>query len=97
MASGLFTLIVLSLSIIRPPPSPTCHSSAFQVKPSPAPPHPPHWQANPPPAAPGHTKPQKSFCPLARSPCWILAAIFSSWSHVLGGVPYPYSRRRSFR
>src|ERR1700730_13273367 len=54
IACGLFTLIVLSSSMIRPPPSEACHSSALQVKAS--------------EAAPCHTKPQDSFLPLARSP-----------------------------
>src|SRR5260370_42210994 len=53
IAAGLFTLIVPSLSIIRPPPSATCHSKALQVKDS--------------AAAPGQTQPQKSFLPVARS------------------------------
>src|ERR1700731_4251171 len=41
MASGLFTLIVLSPSMIRPPPSPTSPSPPFPGKPSPPPPPPP--------------------------------------------------------
>ena len=32
IAAALFTLIVPSFSIIRPPPSATCHSKALQVK-----------------------------------------------------------------
>src|ERR1700722_18173666 len=31
IAAGLFTLMVLSRSIIRPPPADTCHSRALQV------------------------------------------------------------------
>ncbi len=31
IAAGLFTLIVRSRSMIRPPPAATCHSSALQV------------------------------------------------------------------
>src|SRR6516164_9406801 len=33
IALGLFTPIVPSASMMRPPPSPICHSSALQVKP----------------------------------------------------------------
>src|SRR6202140_3852347 len=51
---GLFTLIVLSSSMIRPPPSAACHSSAAQVNLSSAP--------------PCHKKPKNFFFPLARSP-----------------------------
>src|SRR3979411_2245731 len=40
IACGLFTLIVLSSSMIRPPPSAACHSSASQVNTSSAPPSP---------------------------------------------------------
>src|SRR5580704_1972264 len=76
IACGLFTLIVRSSSMICPPPSAACHSSASHVSPS--------------SAAPCHTKPQNSFLPLARSPACIRAAIISSSSHVLGGSRYPY-------
>src|SRR5271167_2249566 len=34
IAAGLFTLMVRSRSIIRPPPSAACHSRALHVKPS---------------------------------------------------------------
>ena len=54
IAFGLFTLMVPSSSIIFPPPSAACHSSALQVNAS--------------AAAPCHTKPQNFFLPLARSP-----------------------------
>src|SRR6266478_5458220 len=54
IACGLFTLITWSSSMMRPPPSDACHSSASQVNPS--------------SAAPCHTKPQNCFLPLARSP-----------------------------
>src|SRR5258708_40013960 len=60
IARGLFTLIVLSSSMMRPPPSEPCHSSALQVNPSPPPCHP---------------NPQKPLLPLARSPACIPAAI----------------------
>src|ERR1700730_2896651 len=60
IACGLFTLLFLSSSIIRPPPSAACHSSPLQVKAS--------------VAAPCHRKPQNSFLPLARSPACIPAA-----------------------
>src|SRR3984893_14276398 len=54
IASGLFTLIVWFSSIIRPPPSAACHSSASQ--------------GNTSSAAPCQINPQNCFLPLARSP-----------------------------
>src|SRR5882724_6208512 len=51
--SGLLT-VTMFFSMIGPPPSETCHSRALQVTAS--------------DDAPSHTKPQKSFWPLARSP-----------------------------
>src|ERR1700722_18052373 len=54
MLCGLFTVPLLVCSIMSPPPSDTCHSSALQVNAS--------------EGAPSQTKPQKSLFPLARSP-----------------------------
>src|SRR5271156_1148846 len=54
IALGLFTLMVLSFSMICPPPWEACHSSALQVNASVAP--------------PCHTNPQNTFLLLARSP-----------------------------
>src|SRR5260370_21354594 len=62
IACGLFTLIVLPSSMMRPPPSEACHSSALQVKPSPA---------------PCHTNPQNPLLPLAPSPACIPAALLA--------------------
>src|SRR3974377_2211186 len=50
----LFTVIFLSSSMIRPPPSEACHSSALQVNAS--------------AEAPCHTYPQNFLLPLAPSP-----------------------------
>src|ERR1700739_5073994 len=72
IACGLFTLMVRSGSMIRPPPSDACHSRALQVNAS--------------VAAPCHTKPQNCFLPLARSPACIRAGILSSSSHFRGGL-----------
>src|ERR1700760_1591529 len=71
IAAGLFTLMVRSRSMIRPPPAATCHSRALQVNDS--------------AAFPCHTYPQKSFLPLARSPFWMRSAMLSSSTHVRGG------------
>src|SRR5258708_12322542 len=82
IACVLFTLIVLSSSMMRPPPSEACHSSALQVKPSPA---------------PCHTNPQKSLLPLVLSPPYIPPPILPPSSQVLSCPPYPYCRKRPVR
>src|SRR6516162_3618074 len=70
IAAGLFTLIVPSGSIMRPPPALACHSRALHIKAS--------------LTDPCHTYPQKSLCPLARSARWIVSAMVSSSVHVRG-------------
>src|SRR5580704_17099699 len=76
IAFGLFTVIFLFDSIVWPPLCVTCHSVPMCDSDS--------------LVVPGHTNPQKSFFPSARSLFRIFTAICSRSSQVLGGALYPY-------